>query len=350
MKLIFKYVLIFLAAFAIAGAIAYYSVSLFTQSADEIVLPDLTGKNIIYVLETLTGMGLNAKLHGTRYDDSIPKYSVLSQDPQPGATIKRGRDIIIYISKGTKENIFPDLRQLPLDQALILLEKNEFKKGHVSFTCSSKTQKNCIIAQYPDPFATGLKGSFCNLLVSQGAPSIAMVMPDIKGLQLEKASAILGTLHLGIFKIVSRNDLDQPYGVILTHTPEPGSRVTQNTPITLVVNSSKTTSHMDQDQLNPVTLITHTLGPGFLKRHVRVETDMFGPIIELYNEYMKPEKDINILVPSGMKTRINIFIDHKLEKTIIIDPWKKDSDTGENLWESSPLQFYQPILPDLVKN
>ena len=41
-------------AFSIAGGIAYKSVRLFTQSADEIVLPELTGKNIIYVLETLT--------------------------------------------------------------------------------------------------------------------------------------------------------------------------------------------------------------------------------------------------------------------------------------------------------
>ncbi|MBU0464190.1 MAG: hypothetical protein KKE12_11365, partial [Proteobacteria bacterium] len=61
--------------------------------------------------------------------------------------------------------------------------------------------------------------------------------------------------------------------------------------------------------------------------------------------------DINILVPSGIHTEINIFIDHRFEKTIIIDPWNEDNNTGDmNLWESLPLQFYQPILPDLVKN
>ena len=351
MKSILKYAFIFLSAFFIAGAIAYYSVRLFTQSADEIILPELTGKNIIYVLETLTSMGLNAKLHGTQYDDTIPRHSVISQDPQPGATIKKGRDVIIYISKGAKENTIPDLRQIPLKKALILLEKNEFKKGHVSFTYSLKTKKDCVIAQYPDPFSNGLKGSFCNLLVSRGARPVGMVMPDIKGLRLKKASAIIEDHHLGISKIISSKDLNQDYGVILSYTPHSGCYVTCDTPITLVVNSSEKNKIMDPDKLNSVILLSHSLGPGFLKRHVRVETDMFGPIIDLYNEHMKPGEDINILVPSGIKIRIDIFIDHKLEKTIIIDPWKKDSETGDMiLWESSPLQFYQLILPDLVKN
>lgn len=351
MKSLLKYTLIFLTAFILAGSVAYYSVRLFTQSADEIILPELTGKNIIYVLETLTNMGLNAKLYGTRYNDGIPRYSVISQDPRPGSTIKKGRDVIIYISKGPKENIMPDLRQIPLEQALILLEKNEFKKGHVSFTYSLKTKNKSIMAQYPKPFSSALKGSLCNLLVSRGAKPAGMVMPDLKGLQLEKASAVIENHHLGISRIISDVDQNQDYGVILSYTPGAGSYVTGNMPITLVVNASEKNKIMAPEKLNSVILITHSLAPGFLKHHVRVETDMFGPIIDLYNEYMKPGVDIKILVPLKKRTRINIFIDHTLVRTIIIDPWKKDIDTGDTLlWESSPLQFYQPISPDLVKN
>lgn len=350
MKSFLKYALIFSMAFLIAGAIAYYSVRLFTQSADEIILPELTGKNIIYVLETLTSMGLNAKLYGTNYDDTIPRHNVLSQDPKPGATIKKGRDVIIYISKGPKENSVPDLRQIPLKQALILLEKNEFKKRYVSFTYSSKTPKDHIIEQHPGPFSFALKESFCHLLVSRGANPIGMVMPDINGLRLEKAAAIIKNHNLHISKIISKKDLNKDKGTILSYTPHSGSYVTEDTPITLVVNSPENNKTMDPDKLSSAIFLTHSLGPGFLKRHVRVETDMFGPIIDLYNEYVKPNEDINILVPSGIHTEINIFIDHRFEKTIIIDPWNEDNNTGELLWESSPLQFYQLILPGLVKN
>jgi len=350
-KSILKYAFFFTTAFIIAGSIAYYSVSLFTKSADEIILPELTGKNIIYVLETLTSMGLNAKLHGTQYNDDILKYSVISQDPRPGATIKKGRDVTIYISKGPKENSIPDLRQIPLKQALILLERNEFTKGHISYTYSSKTPENHIIGQYPDPFTTALKGSFCKLLVSRGTNPTGMVMPDIDGMRLEKAAAIIKDRHLHISKIISKKDLNKNPGTILSYTPQAGSHVTGSTPISLVVNSSENNKIMAPDKLKNGILLTHSLDPGFLKRHIRVETDMLGPIIDLYNEYMKPGEDIKILVPSGIYTEINIFIDHRFEKTIIIDPWKEDNDTGDMiLWESSHLQFYQPILPDLVKN
>ena len=55
--------------------------------------------------------------------------------------------------------------------------------------------------------------------------------------------------------------------------------------------------------------------------------------IVFFNEYFTPGKDINILIPAGIKTKINIFVDYKLVKTRLIDPWKQDNDTGELLWE-----------------
>ncbi len=337
-----------------AAGIAYYSIGLFTQSAGEIVVPKLIGKNIIYVLETLTNMGLNAKLYGTRYDDALPRYAVLSQDPQPGATIKKGRDVVIYISKGKKENIVPDLRQIPLNQAGILLEENEFKKGQVSFTYSSFTRKDSIIAQYPDPFSTALKGRACDLLVSRGERPVGMVMPDIKGLRLEMAAGIMDDLDLGISDIASDRDPLQDMGVVLSFTPQAGSRVTKDTPIALVVNHLEKNQHMTPDRLSRSVFLTYSLEPGFLKRHVRVETDMFGPVFDLYNEYMKPGQDIRILVVPGTRANVSFFIDHTLVKTIHIDPWKADNTDntiGEPLlWESSPLQFYHVISPDWVKN
>jgi len=322
----------------------------FTQSAEQIVLPDLTDKNIIWVLETLTKMGLNAKLYGTQYDEIIPRYSVLSQDPQPGTTIKKGRDVIIYLSKGKKENILPDLRQIPLKQALLLLEKNEFIQGHISLTYSTTTKADSVITQYPEPFSNAPKESACNLLVSRGVAPMGIVMPDLEGLPIENASTIIGNNNFTISQITSDMDQKQGYGIILSQQPEPGSYVTRNSLISLIVNGSEKNRHMSPDRLSSLVLVTHTLGPGFLKRHVRVETDMFGPVLNLYDEYMKPYAQINVLIPSGMKTTLNIYIDHNLEKIITIDPWNEDTNTGETLWESSPLQFYQPISPDLVKN
>ncbi len=333
MKSFIKYGFVFCLAFLIAGAVAYFGVSLFTKSAKEIILPELKGKNIIYVLETLTHLGLNPKLHGTRYDDIIPKYGVTFQDPPPGTTIKKGRDVVIYISKGHKENIIPDLRQVPLKHALLILEKKEFKPGTISYVHSNSTGKGQIIAQYPPAFSRVKSNSLCSFLVSLGPEPMAQVMPNLTGLGLNTAVNLLGNQHLMVSKIRSKVNPNIAQGLILAQTPEFGKPVFPLTPIELIANNTRDGLEMEPKDLRGVILVSHPLGPGFLKRHVRVETDLLGFPLDLFNEYFKPGKDINILIPAGIKTTIKVFVDHELVKTRIIDPWKQDNDTGELLWE-----------------
>jgi beta-lactam-binding protein with PASTA domain len=333
MKSFLKYGFVFCAAFFIAGAAGYFAVNLFTKSAKEIILPELRGKNIINVLETLTRLGLNPKLHGTRYDDIIPKYGVTFQDPAPGTTIKKGRDVVIYISKGHKENTLPDFRQVPLKLALLTLEKKEFKPGTLSYVHSSSTGKGQVIAQYPRAFSRVKSNSLCSFLVSKGPEPMAQVMPDLKGRSLNTAVSLLENRHLPVSKIGSKVNPKLAQGLILSQTPEFGTKVFPSTLIELIVNNTRDGLVLDPRDLRGLILVSHRLAPGFLKKHVRVETDYLGFPLDLFNEYFKPGKDINILIPAGIKTKIKIFVDHELVKTRIIDPWKQDNDTGELLWE-----------------
>ncbi len=328
-----KYCVVFCMAFIIAGAAAYFAVSLFTKSAKEIILPKLKGKNIIYVLETLTHLGINPKLRGTRYDEVIPKYGVTFQDPPPGTIIKKGRDVTIYISKGHKETIIPDLRQVPLKQALLILEKKEFKPGTLSHVYSDSTGKGQIIAQYPPAFSKVKSNSLCSFLVSRGPEPMAQVMPDLTGLGLNAGVNLLENRQLQVSQITSRTNPNIDQGLILAQTPEFGKPVFPLTPIQLIANGSREGLELEPKDLKGVILVSYPLGHGILKKHVRVETDMLGFPLDLINDYFNPGKNINLLIPAGIKTIVKVFVDHKLVKTRIIDPWKKDNDTGELSWE-----------------
>jgi len=333
MKSVIKYGIVFFMAVFIAGAGGYFAVRLFTRSAKVIVLPKLIGNNIIDVLETLTNMGLNPKLDGTRFDDIIPKYGVIFQDPPPGSTIKRGRDVVITISKGQEENTLPDFRQIPLKQALLILEKKEFKLGTLSYVHSNSTGREQIIAQTPAALSRIQSNSLCSFLVSRGPEPLAQVMPNLTGINLNSAVSLIENRHLAIFKIVSKADPNFEQGIVLSQTPEFGNPVFSFSPIELTVNSKTEGLEIAPENLNGLILVSYPLSPGFLKKHVRVETDFLGFPLDLFNEYFTPGKDINILIPAGIKTKINIFVDYKLVKTRLIDPWKQDNDTGELLWE-----------------
>ena len=86
----------------IIGASAYFTLTLIIKSEDTVVVPDLVGKKVLYVLEILTDLKLNAKIKGSEYSSDIPVDHVIFQEPEPGSEIKIGRNVTIIISKGTE--------------------------------------------------------------------------------------------------------------------------------------------------------------------------------------------------------------------------------------------------------
>ncbi|MCK5541560.1 MAG: PASTA domain-containing protein [Desulfobacterales bacterium] len=329
MKSFIKYFLIFLSALAATAAGTYIAITLVTSDSKEVVLPDLKGKNIIFVLETLTALDLNPKLYGTEYNKTCPRYHVLSQDPEPGMVIKKGRDVVLYISKGKKHINMPDLRYLFINDAKILIEKNEFKTGFISKAYSDNIAKDKIISQYPCAYTSQELDSKINLLISKGEKLEQYAMPDLYSIYLKDAKNIINNKNLNIASIESGNLITLPQNVIIKQTPAPGSIVTKETKISLIVNRKTQRQFLDPDAMESVVVITHSLEPGFLKKHVLITANLFGFELNLVDKYVAGAENIYALVPGGIKTEIKIYVDEELVKTQIINPWKTGTNAGE---------------------
>ncbi len=107
---ILKIAVLFFLFVLVVGAGAYFTLTLIIKSEDTVVVPDLFGKNVVYVLELLTDLGLNTKVKGSEYNADVPENNVIFQEPEPGAEIKKGRDVRIVISKGAKSILMPNLK------------------------------------------------------------------------------------------------------------------------------------------------------------------------------------------------------------------------------------------------
>jgi len=118
---IIKIAALFIAFAMVVGISAYLALTLIIKSEDTVVVPDLVGKNVVYVLEFLTDLGLNTKVKGSEYSAEIPEDHVIFQEPEPGAEIKKGRDVRIILSKGTMTILVPNLKGLTLQQSRIIL-------------------------------------------------------------------------------------------------------------------------------------------------------------------------------------------------------------------------------------
>ncbi len=126
--------LAFVIVIAIVFLILQY-LSFATDHGNEIVVPDLRKLTEEQVGEKLDELDLEYVLLDTvDYNQDFPKYSVVKQDPLPGAKVKEGRKIYIKVnSSGFGDVTVPDLVEKTLRQAEPTLKALGFEIGKKTY-------------------------------------------------------------------------------------------------------------------------------------------------------------------------------------------------------------------------
>lgn len=317
---ILKIAVLFFLFVLVVGAGAYFTLTLIIKSEDTVVVPDLSGKNVVYVLELLTDLGLNTKVKGSEYNADVPENNVIFQEPEPGAEIKKGRDVRIVISKGAKSILMPNLKGLFVRQARIILEENSLRRGEISGTYSNSIKKDEIIAQFPFQGTMITRGECVNLLVSVGVRPRAYKMPDLLGLSLSSAITVIESIDLVLGEIKTHFYKDKPINTVVAQELLFGYRVTQGSTVNIVINRKpvgKGHNYLNESQGG--SLFRHRIEDGFLKRHIRVRLNSFGVSIDLFDGFMKPGEEIWLLIPRRNNSTVFLYEDGELIKTLVYD-------------------------------
>ena len=74
-----------------AGIGTYVTLTLIIKTEDTVIVPDLVGKDVLVGLELLSDLGLNTRVKGIQYNDQVPQYHVMEQDPEPGSANQTGK-------------------------------------------------------------------------------------------------------------------------------------------------------------------------------------------------------------------------------------------------------------------
>lgn len=320
---ILKFSAFFLLFFFAVGISAYVTLTLIIKGENAVIVPDLRHQNIVTALETLTDLGLNTKIKGSEYNNDIPKNHIIFQDPEPGAEIKKGRDVHIIISKGAEKVLMPRLRSLKRQQAHIIIEENDLCIGAESYIHSALWDKNRIVAQWP-PSGQKLSRNACvDLLISLGEPPVFFRMPDLTGLLLDEAVFRLEPFGLQIGEIKTTHNPGMPDNVIAVQNPPDGFRVQQGGIIQFTINRKKDDSRKPEISAiaGGVRLFRFHLKPGFLKKRIRVRVNCFGLSNDFYNAVTRPGSEIWSLVPRYTDASLFVYEDDILIKTEIFDDW-----------------------------
>jgi serine/threonine-protein kinase len=202
--------------------------------AREVQVPDLTNRTANDATAIAAGVGLAIKVDEThRPDPKIAAGRVVAQEPPPGYTTRRQRNVRVWLSAGQRSQIVPALTGESQRTAELRLAQDGLALASVSEIRSQDYAADVVLAQEP-PAKTG--GNRVSLLVNRGERGVTYVMPDLIGVNGDRAAEILRERGFRVAVVGSNPYPGVAAGIVIRQSPQSGFQIGPGEPISLEVS------------------------------------------------------------------------------------------------------------------
>ena len=233
---VWSYGKILLLAGALAGTFFLFAgiAMRVANRARQVTVPDLVGKSVNDATAIASALDLLLRVDDQKRPDAkVPAGMVLGQDPSPGSAARRQRSIRVWISAGAHIARAPNLLGETQRSAEIRVAQEGLLIGTVSEIRSALYAPDVVVAQDP-PAET--QTAEIRLLVNRGEDRATYVMPDLIGLNGERAADVMRIRGFRV-SITSQSTASSiPPGVVVRQQPAGGYQVHPGDPIALEVS------------------------------------------------------------------------------------------------------------------
>ena len=200
----------------------------------EASVPSLTGRTVNEARALLADAGLNLKVEqGSRIDPKVPAGQILTQDPQPGVSTRRQRSVKVWISAGPRSLTVPALFGESERAAEMRVKQNGLELRGVAEVRSAEYPAGSVIAQSPPPESASPQVA---LLVNRGERGTSYVMPDLIGVNGDRAADLLRAKGFRVAVVGEHPYPGVPAGIVLRQAPQGGFQIAPGEPISLEVS------------------------------------------------------------------------------------------------------------------
>lgn len=200
----------------------------------EVAVPALAGKTIPEATAILSASGLHLKVEeGQRLDPKVPAGQIISQEPAEGTSLRRERSVKVWVSGGPRSTIVPMLIGQSEPMARLQVEQEAMALDHVAAFRSADYPADAVVAQNPEPKSNAVQVS---LLVNRGERGATYVMPDLIGVNGDRAADLLRTRGFRVAVVGDHPYPGVPAGVVLRQNPQAGFQIAPGEPISLEVS------------------------------------------------------------------------------------------------------------------
>jgi serine/threonine-protein kinase len=199
----------------------------------EVIVPQLTGKTVSEATAILADYGLNLKVEESRrLDPKIAAGQILTQEPQSGLRTRRERSVKVWISAGPRVTRVAALTGESPRTAQIRLQQDGIAAS-VSEVRSNDYPAETVIAQNPPPNTNGARVA---LLVNHGERGATYVMPDLIGVNGDRAADLLRMRGFRVAVVGDHPYPGVPSGIVLRQNPQAGFQIAPGEPISIEVS------------------------------------------------------------------------------------------------------------------
>ena len=202
--------------------------------ATEVQVPDLTNRTANEATAVASNLGLTIRVDESRRPD--PKVligRVLAQEPAPGDTARRQRSIKVWLSAGQHAAAVPGLIGESERSAQLRLVHDGLTLASTSEIRSSDYPSDVVVAQDPAPKGTG---ATVMLLVNRAERGANYVMPDLIGVNGDRASEVLRSHSFRVALVGSTPYPGVAAGIVVRQSPQAGFQIAPGEPISLEVS------------------------------------------------------------------------------------------------------------------
>lgn len=200
------------------------------------VVPSIAGLSIDQGREKLFATGLLTEIRSREYDKTVPDGCILSQNPGPGEKVKKGRRILVTVSKGKEFAVIPNVKKMTERQARIELKKNGITIGDVKKSFNNEYATDAVIDAFPAGGTTISRDMKVDLFISKGTKPTSAEMPNIVGESLNEAQKKIEESGLSVGKISYKNDSSLLPGTVIAQSVSPGENVPLSTAVAITVS------------------------------------------------------------------------------------------------------------------
>lgn len=296
-----------------------------------LLVMSITGSSIknSHTLDNFVGRSYDELISSNEYDyqfimqteksQEVSPGIIISQSPEAGTKVLAGGQVTLVVAAAANDLKIPDVYNLDADKAKKALALEKLYNYTVTTVASDSVEEGKVVYTNPKEGSVVSAETQITIYISSG-PSTEkieqLIVPDVSGLKQEGARAVLQKVGFENISFVT-SDSEKPKGVVLSQTPNSGTKASANETIKITISSGVTTTTTKESKNVSLSVIL----PSCIKEDSSYAEDKL--VVELDGKVYLSQK----VQLKGNKANVSITVED--DKDVQVRVYLADTDVVE---------------------